>query len=154
MAGADAIIAGFNTKYVYNFWRPITAIRAADTDGNPLTTADPAWTPLVATPAHPDYNSNHALYSSAAATVLASFFDDDDLNFSLTTSTSPGSAVRSYHSFSQAADECGRARIYVGFHFRAAVEDGLKQGRHIGNWTFRKFLTPIERQHEAECNGK
>jgi PAP2 superfamily protein len=135
MAGADAIIAGFRAKYIYGFWRPITAIREADTDGNPLTQADSLWLPLAPTPAHPDYPSNHSLYSAAAARVLAKFFHGDHAEFSLTTSTVvPNNAVRTYHSFSEAAEECGSSRVWLGYHFRTAVRDGLHEGNRIGKW--------------------
>ena len=143
LAGADAIISGYKTKYTYNFWRPITAIRAADTDGNDDTTADPTWTPLAVTPAHPDYISNHSVYSAAAAKVLALFFADDNFDFSISTSTSPNGAIRSYHSFSQAANECGLARIWVGYHFQTAVRHGLNQGKQIGRFAFKHYLRPI-----------
>ena len=146
MATADGIITGFNTKYTYNFWRPITAIRAADTDGNDKTTADPTWTSLSPTPAHPDYTSNHSIYSAAAATVMALVFGDDDFDFSITSSTAPNHAVRSYHSFSQAAQECGMARVWVGFHFRTAVRHGLNQGKQIGRFAFEHYLKPVQKQ--------
>jgi hypothetical protein len=142
MATADGIITGFNTKYTYNFWRPITAIRAADTDGNDETTADATWTPLSPTPAHPDYTSNHTIYSAAAANVLALVFGSDDFVFSITSSTAPNGAVRSYHSFSQAAEECGMARVWVGFHFHTAVSHGLNQGKQVGRFAFEHFLKP------------
>jgi hypothetical protein len=143
LAAADALISGYKTKYTYNFWRPITAIRAADTDGNDDTTADPTWTPLAVTPAHPDYISNHAVYSAAAANVLALVFADDNFDFSISTSTSPNGAVRSYHSFSQAANECGLARIWVGYHFHTAVRHGLSQGKQIGRFAFEHYLKPV-----------
>jgi hypothetical protein len=143
MATADGIITGFNTKYTYNFWRPITAIRSADTDGNLETLADPTWTPLSPTPAHPDYTSNHSIYSAAAAKVLALVLGSDDFDFSITSSTAPNGAVRSYHSFSQAAEECGMARIWVGFHFRTAVRHGLNQGKQIGRFAFEHCLKPV-----------
>jgi hypothetical protein len=143
MASADAIISGYKTKYIYNFWRPITAIRVADTDGNDDTTADPTWTPLAVTPAHPDYISNHSAYSGAAASVLALVFADDNFDFSVSTSTSPNGAVRSYHSFSEAADECGLARIWVGYHFHTAVRHGLNQGKQIGRFAFEHYLKSV-----------
>jgi hypothetical protein len=148
MAGADAIISGFNTKYTYNFWRPITAIRAGDTDGNNDTLGDPNWTPLAplpsfATPAHPDYVSNHSAYSAAAAEVLRSFFDSDDFDYSITTSTVPNGAFRSYNSFRQAAEECGVSRIYVGYHFGTAVRHGLNMGKQVGNFAFNHSLKPL-----------
>ena len=87
LAGADAGIACWDAKYVYDFWRQITAIREADTDGNPDTVADPNWTPLVTTPNHPSYPSGHATFSGAAATVLAAFFGTDDVAFTSTPDT-------------------------------------------------------------------
>ncbi len=144
MATADGIITGFNTKYTYNFWRPITAIRAADTDGNDDTTADPTWTSLSPTPAHPDYTSNHTIYSAAAAKVLALVFGSDDFDFSITSSTAPNGAVRSYHSFSEAAEECGMARVWVGFHFQTAVTHGFNQGKQVGRFAFEHCLRPVK----------
>ena len=149
MAGADSIISGFETKYTYNFWRPITAIRAGDNDGNDDTLGDPNWTPLAplplfATPPHPDYISNHAIYSAAAAQVLASFFGGDDFNYTVTTSTSPNGAFRGYSSFKQAAEECGASRIYVGYHFPTAVKHGLNMGKQVGNFAFHHFLKPLK----------
>ncbi len=134
MAGADAIIAGFEAKYVFGFWRPVTAIRAADTDGNPNTIADPSWMPLAVTPAHPDYPSNHSLYSGAAAHVLERVFHSDRFEFSITSTSAPG-AMRSFHSFTGAAEECGSSRVWIGYHFRTAVEDGLREGEAIGKWS-------------------
>jgi hypothetical protein len=149
MAGADSLIAGFDTKYTYNFWRPITAIRAGDTDGNDDTLGDPNWTPLAplpafATPPHPDYISNHSNYSAAAAQVLASFFGSDDFDYSITTSTVPNGAFRSYNSFRQAAEECGVSRIYVGYHFGTAVRHGLNMGKQVGNFAFHHSLQTLK----------
>src|SRR4029453_12774944 len=101
------------------FWRPVTAIRSADTDGNDSTDADPAWTPLRPTPLHPEYPSAHATVSTAAAKVLTSFFGRH-IPFSTSTSTCPAGVVRSYDSFQAMADEIGDSRIYIGFHFRTA----------------------------------
>jgi hypothetical protein len=143
LAGADTAIAVFDSKYSYNFWRPITAIRAADTDDNQDTIADPTWTPLVETPAHPDYTSQHSAWGAAAAKVLASFFGTDEIGFSITTSTAPGGVVRSYDSFSQAAEENMVSRIYIGYHFRSACRHGFNQGRQVGHWVSHKFLQPV-----------
>ena len=142
LAGADTSIVVFDTKYFYNSWRPITAIREADSDGNDATVADPTWTPLVATAAHPDYVSQHTAYAACAAEILASFFGTDDISFSFTTSTAPGGVVRSYESFSQAADECGEARIWIGYHTRTAVIHGRNQGRQVGHYVFHHILLP------------
>src|SRR5207237_1766873 len=99
LAQADAYFAVWDAKYTYNFWRPVTAIRAADADGNPDTAADPAWAPFLATPAHPSYNSGHSGISGAAAAVLAAFFGSDAVPFSLSSDSLPG-VTRSFASFS------------------------------------------------------
>jgi hypothetical protein len=150
MSLADGYIGSFETKYLYNYWRPVTAIREAATDGNPSTSADPTWTPLVPTPPIPDHDSAHSVIGGAAAEVLRRFFGTDRIGFatcSLTlpsgsTCTDPSPATRSYHSFSEAADENGLSRILVGFHFRNAVEDGIEHGRRIGGHAVDRFLRP------------
>ncbi len=144
IAGADTAIAVFDTKYTYNFWRPIAAIRAADTDGNDATEADFNWTPLVATPAHPDYTSQHSGMGASAAEILADFFGTDDIGFSLTTSTAPGGVVRSYSSFSEAARENMESRILIGYHFRTACMRGFNQGKQVSNFVFRHILKPVK----------
>ncbi|HEX8918472.1 MAG TPA: phosphatase PAP2 family protein, partial [Chloroflexota bacterium] len=130
----DAMIAVFDAKYTYNFWRPEAAIHNGNSDGNPATIGDPTWTPLRPTAPHPDYPSAHTANGGAASTVLASFFGTDAIRFSFTTRTSPGGAVRSYTSLSQAAEEEGLSRIWLGYHFRTAVNVGLTMGQEVGAW--------------------
>jgi hypothetical protein len=142
LAMVDATIAIWDSKYAYRFWRPVTAIRIADTDGNDSTAADPAWTPLRPTPLHPEYPSAHAGFSNAAAKVLTSFFGNH-VPFSTATSTCPAGVVRNYDSFQAMADEIGDSRIYIGFHFRSAVRHGANLGRQVGHWTFHRFLQPL-----------
>jgi PAP2 superfamily len=113
---ADDQIACFDGKYTYNFWRPVTAIRAADTDGNPDTEADVNWTTLFATPSHPSYPSAHATFSTACATVLAAYFGTDAIPFSLSFDGLPG-VTRSFDSFSAAANEAGQSRMWAGIHW-------------------------------------
>jgi PAP2 superfamily len=139
-AMADGFIAGFETKYLYNFWRPVTAIRAADTDGNSDTLADPVWTSFLVTPNIPDYTSTHSVLSGAAAEVLARFFGDDAISFSTTSGAPFPGITRSFDRFSQAAQEVGDSRVYAGIHFRTACEDGLKQGRKVGRFAFLHYL--------------
>ncbi|GAC1330374.1 MAG: vanadium-dependent haloperoxidase [Chloroflexota bacterium] len=134
----DALTAAFDAKYTYNSWRPQAAIRAGDLDGNLATTGDPAWTSLRPAPAHPDYPAAHPSSGGAASTVLASVFGDAT-TFSFTTLTAPSNAMRSYSSFSQAAEEEAASRVYIGFHFRTAVNAGLKLGRQVGGWTVSHF---------------
>ena len=142
LAMTDATIACWDSKYTYRFWRPVTAIPAADTDGNDDTEADPDWTPLRPTPLHPEYPSAHSCVSNAAAKVLTGLFGSHT-SFSTSTSTCPTGVVRSYESFRDMADEIGDSRIYIGFHFRTAVRHGANLGRQVGHWTFHRFLQPL-----------
>src|SRR2546426_779855 len=144
LAIADTAIAAIDTKYTYNFWRPREAIHAGDADGNDDTIADPTWTPLVYIGVHPDYISQHSAVGGAAARVLTRFFGTDHFRFSITTSTAPGGVFRSYESFSQAAQENANSRVWLGAHFRAACEDGLKQGKHVANYVVHHFLRPLK----------
>jgi hypothetical protein len=143
LAMVDATIACWDSKYTYRFWRPVTAIPLADTDGNDATEADPAWTPLRPTPLHPEYPSAHSCVSNAAAKVMTSFFGNHSA-FSTATSTCPAGVVRSYDSFQALADEVGDSRIYIGFHFRSSIRDGAHLGRHVGDWTLHRSLQPLE----------
>ena len=150
IAMTDGYIGTFETKYHYNFWRPVTAIQLAGTDGNPATIADPTWTPLVETPPIPDYDSGHAVEGGTAAQVLLSFFQTDEMSFSTCSFTLPegercsdeSPTVRQFTSFSQAMNENAVSRIYVGFHFRDAVQTGTRHGEEIGTWTMSHVLRP------------
>lgn len=139
LASADGYIADFQNKYFYRFWRPITAIRAADSDGNQDTIADPDWESLRPTPAAPDYTSGHSVQGGAMSQVLARFFGTDEVSFTTTSTTLPG-VFRSFSSFSQATEENGNSRVYVGFHFRHAVNEGIKLGQKIGRVAFNHYL--------------
>jgi PAP2 superfamily len=141
IALADTAIVSWDCKYVYNYWRPITAIREADTDGNPETTADPSWTPLLATPPFPEYTSGHSTFSGAAAEVLAHFFGTDHVPFSVGSDDLPG-VHRSYQGFSDAAHESGLSRIYGGIHFMSANLNGLATGEATGDYVYTHFLLP------------
>lgn len=131
---ADGYIAGFEAKYRFRFWRPYTAIRKADQDGNDATSVDTTWLSLQAPaffiPPVPDYPSTHTVLGAAAAEVLIQTFGDR-IRFSVISTTLPG-AVRQYHSLSDAAHENGLSRVYGGIHFLRAVQDGCKQGKGIG----------------------
>jgi hypothetical protein len=129
-AMADGFIAGFHQKYEHRFWRPVTAIHAAETDGNPHTQPDASWQPLLVTPPVPDYPSTHTVLGWSAAEVLADLFGDRQ-RFSLTSLTLPG-VTRQFRGFSQAAHENGESRLYAGIHFPHAIHDGRRQGRRIG----------------------
>jgi hypothetical protein len=140
MSMADANIASFEGKYFYNFWRPITAIRLGDTDGNDSTTGDPSWNLLAApTPPAPDYPSNHATNAGAVSEILKQYFNTDQISFSTTSTTLTG-VTRNFSSLSQAAREVAESRIYVGYHFRNAIEKGLTEGQQIGDFIFANSL--------------
>jgi membrane-associated phospholipid phosphatase len=127
---ADATIAMYDAKYTYRLWRPITAIRLGDTDGNPMTTGDPTWTPLSTTPADPSYPGAHSTLSAAAATVLTSLFGSQ-VPFTVTSPTLPG-VTRAFDNFNAAASEAGLSRIYAGVHTRLDHQAGLTLGALVG----------------------
>jgi succinate dehydrogenase hydrophobic anchor subunit len=141
IAMADAAICAWDAKYAYNFWRPVTAIRNGGSDGNDATDPDPNWSSFIATPPFPDYVSGHSAFSGAASRVLALFYGTDDVAFTTGSDFLPG-VLRSFPSFSAAADEAGVSRIYGGIHFRSASAVGLSAGRSIGDYVFERFLTP------------
>lgn len=140
MAEADANIGCFDGKYFYHFWRPITAIRLGDNDGNPNTVGDASWDVFAPpTPPVPDYPSNHSVNGGAGAEVLKNFFGTDNIPFDATSLTLPG-VTRHYNSFSQAAIENALSRVYVGYHFRNACTKGVEQGHKIGKYIFDNYL--------------
>lgn len=140
MAMADAAIGCWEAKYSYSFWRPVAAIREADTDGNPQTVQDPTWTPLLVTPAHPDYPSGHSCVSGAAGAILADRFGEHK-RFSIETDLMLG-VVRDYRSFSSALEEVKNARIFSGIHFRTACDDGQVLGRKVAEYVLDNALEP------------
>lgn len=139
IALADAGIVAWDCKYTYNFWRPVTAIPNADTDGNPDTTPDAQWLPLIVTPNFPEYISGHSTFSGAAAAVLADFYGTDDIPFTTVSDGLPG-VTRSFRSFSAAAQEAGMSRIYGGIHFWSADMHGLLCGAKLGDYVVENFL--------------
>jgi len=129
---ADSVIAFYDAKYHYQLWRPVTAIRTANTTGNPAIVGDPAWTPLVATALDPDYPAAHAVISADAATVLAAFFGNKD-QIRATSDVLPG-VVTTYTSYSDVATEAGLSRIYAGNHTRIAVDAGYTLGNNVAQF--------------------
>jgi hypothetical protein len=142
LALADAAIVSWDAKFEYDYWRPVTAIRAADTDGNPDTAADPTWTPLIPTPPFPAYTSGHSTFSAAGAAMLADFFGTDDIAFTLE-SENPAAPDRSFTSFSQAAEESGMSRIYGGIHWSFDNVRGLATGDALGHFVTANYLEPL-----------
>lgn len=139
IALADAAIVCWDCKYLMGFWRPITAIQLADTDGNPLTQAERDWAPLLETPPFPEYTSGHSTFSAAAATVLAEVFGSDRVRFSVGSDDLPG-VRRSYASFSEAAWESGLSRIFGGIHYWSGNVNGLATGFLTGQYVLRNTL--------------
>jgi len=143
MAGADAFIASWDAKFTYNQWRPVTAIRAADSDGNPDTLEDPLWTPLLVTPPFPDYVAGHTTYAGAAAKVLEHIFGKHPgVVLELTSPTAPG-VVETYTRFKAIADGVVDARVWGGIHWRTSSVRGRVVGEEIGRYAARHFLKKV-----------
>jgi PAP2 superfamily len=146
---ADDVIAFYDAKYTYNFWRPVTAIRAGDSDNNPETVGDPNWLPEVGkTAPDPSYPGAHAVISAAAANVLISFFERDRFDLTVTSEVLPGE--RSFPSFSAAAEEATLSRIFAGQHFRFDLTAGQRLGREIADFVVDNFLVPLDRKDQSD----
>lgn len=148
MAICDGLISSMETKFFYNYWRPVTAIRAGDTDGNRKTDPDPAWLPLIVTPAFPSYPSNHASGSGAAGTVLEHLYGESGHSITLTSPTAPG-VVLNYSAWEQITDDIDDARVYGGIHFRFDQDAGNRLGRRVGSYILRNHLRPIH-EHDKD----
>jgi len=133
---ADSAIAMYDAKYHYQLWRPVTAIRMADTDSNPATVGDPTWTPLAVTAADPSYPGAHSTISAAGATVLAAFFGDRD-DIQVSSSALPG-VVRTFDRYSDAATEAGLSRIFAGQHTRIDHQAGTQLGSDVAHFVLRE----------------
>jgi PAP2 superfamily len=140
-ASADALIACWDAKYHYNFWRPVTAIRAGDTDGNPKTAPDAAWIAQVVTPNHPEYPSAHGCLSAAVTTTLTTFFRSDEVCFAVDSNVAGLlSPVRSYARFSDALEEILNARVYGGMHYRTSTRIGAMMGKQVSRYMTRNLF--------------
>jgi membrane-associated phospholipid phosphatase len=135
LAMADGYIGGFETKYYYNYWRPVTAIRES---------GDSEWLSYLPTPPVPDYPSTHTVAGAAVATVMARFFNTDLISFSMTSGAPYPGITRKFWSFSEAARENGASRVLCGIHFSTAVSAGYIQGERIGEWVFEHALRPAK----------
>jgi hypothetical protein len=140
LAFQDAVQSVFEAKYHYRFWRPVTAIRVADTDGNPDTEPELDWAPLLVTPPHPEYPAAHGVVSGAGLEALKAVFGRK-YAFTATSANVPG-VTREFESFDAFLEDVKVARIYGGIHYRGSVEDGAAQGRRLGRWIVRNFLRP------------
>jgi hypothetical protein len=137
----DALQTTFTSKFQYGMWRPVTAIRRADEDGNAATTADPAWSSLLVTPPYPSYAGNNAAIGTSQATMLALFFGRDDIAFQHTWEGANGT-TRSYAGFGAMADEEARARVYGGIHFTFDNVAGQSVGQNVANYIFANVMRP------------
>src|SRR5262249_24042119 len=165
IAMADAGLVCWNRKYDDDFWRPILGIRAGDSDGNSLTAGDATWTPLGAqvsnprpgetnfTPNFPSYTSGHATFGAAAFKMLERFYDTDYITFTFVSDEFNGITraadgqvrpvvPRTFHSFSEAAEENGQSRIYLGIHWAFDKTEGILCGDHVADYVFDNFLHP------------
>ncbi len=141
MAISDSLVASFYNKYHYNFWRPETAIRGGDVDGNRKTKADPDWAPFILTPCFPSYPSNHGSAGNAAAEVLRRLYGEAGHAITLTNPAVP-TIVLQYDSFREITDDISDARVYGGIHFRTDQEAGADLGRAIGTAVYKNNLRP------------
>jgi hypothetical protein len=154
LAAADALIGCWNDKYYWQFWRPITAIREADTDGNPATVADPTWRPLfdpatpvfnpppLVTPPFPDHPSGHCSATSAFVRTLRNFFGTDKIAFSAFSNKS--GTTRSFDRFSHANKEVIDCRVWAGIHFRTADTQGSVLGKKVARYLEKYYFQPVQ----------
>jgi len=147
MVPTDAAIECFDSKYAYSFWRPIQAIRAADTDGNPATTGDPNWTPFLApTPNHPEYPSAHGCVTGSEAHVLADLLGTNRINVAV-----PGldpanrtfdGYTRTFAKVNDMTRDIADARVWAGYHYRESVVQGVNIGRKTAQYALKHFFLP------------
>ena len=144
MAMVDCGIAFFDAKYKYEFWRPITAIRNGDIDGNPATERDASWEPIDATPLHPEYPCAHCVQSSTAAAVIQGLLGSDEIpEVALTSPFIPGVTHR-FTNLRAFTDEVANARIYAGFHYRFSTIAGREMGQKIGAYVVKSVMQPAQ----------
>ena len=140
IALTDAYIAVFDAKYHYEFWRPITAIRNGDIDGNPATEPEPTWQPIDNTPLHPEYPCAHCIGSGAAVAVIETVLGSVEIpEVSMTSSTAPGVTHR-WANLGELADEVANARVWAGFHYRFSTRVGTGMGRQIGEYVVKNLM--------------
>jgi hypothetical protein len=144
---ADGVISVWYAKYVYGFWRPVTAINLADTDGNPATVADPTWTPLLPTPPYPEYPSGYNVVNSAVTHSLENLFHTRHLRMTLISTAVPG-VERFYDSGRVLRRDVVNGRMWNGFHFRFANTAARDMGRRLARWTLDHYFQPVHKHEE------
>ena len=140
-AVTNAVIACWDAKYTYMFWRPVTAIRAGDTDGNSQTEPDPAWTPFIVTPSHPEYPAAHTTVGASVLGFYTVWFDTDQFPLAF---RGNGGAVRNYESVNEIHAEEGNARVWGGMHWRNSTREGTEVGSRVGKYTATHLLKPLD----------
>jgi hypothetical protein len=149
MTVADALISVWHAKYLYGFWRPVTAIQLAGTDGNPLTTADPTWQPLLATPPYPDYVSGYTGIICSFVEALKETVNTRHLQLSLISTAVPG-AERTYDSGRTLCGDVQQARIWLGIHFRTADTEAAKMGQRVADFTLDRNFEPVREDRHGD----
>lgn len=145
---ADGLIGCFNAKYDFSFWRPVTAIRNGDIDGNPLTVADPSWTPLGVTPGHPEYPAAHGCVTGAVANALEAYFGTPRVYLSVSSAV-----TGTTHHFTNVHDlenEVKGSRIYAGFHYRHSVDQGVLLGNRVAHHVANKYFVLDRRGRDRD----
>ncbi len=140
----DGMVGVFDSKYHYNFWRPTTAIRNGDIDGNDDTARDASWSPLIVEPMHPEYPSAHSTLAGAIGAVLKAEVGAGDMPVLSTTSPTAKGATRRWTSVDDFVREVSDSRIYAGIHYRFSTDAGISLGKNIGELTARRVLQPGE----------
>ena len=144
VAEADAAQSVFAAKWHYMFWRPMTAIRNGDIDGNDATERDATWEPLAITPLHPEYPCQHCIVSGAVTTVIEKMLGTSDIpEVTITSAPAPG-VVHRFTNLNDIADEISMARIYAGFHYRNSTEVGHAMGRLVGDYVIANAMQPVK----------
>ena len=147
VTAADSLITAWDSKYYYNFWRPITAIGAADSDDNPKTEPDPAWVPLIATPCHPEYPAAHGAGTGSLAHAVEQFFGTKKIEVMLTSTSVPGAVPYAYHLFTRTQDivkEVIDARIYGGMHYRTSGVHGTVIANKVALYVAKHYFLPVQ----------
>ncbi len=137
---ADSLIAGWDAKYYYHFWRPVTAIRAGDTDGNELTERDANWLPLATTPGHPEYPAAHGCLTAAYAEALHAFFGTKKVDIALSSTVT--NSTREFDNTDDIIKEIIDARVFGGMHYRTSGRDGANIGKKVTRWMTRYYFQP------------
>jgi hypothetical protein len=152
LVAADAAIACWDSKFHHLFWRPYTAIRHAEIDGNPATEADPSWLPLLNTPNHPEYPAAHGCFTSALGEVAAKALHTRRINLTVWGATNGGATLtttRHFGTVKDLDDEVVNARVWIGFHYRHSGIAGVRLGRDVAHWTLQRYFRPV-RGHDED----